>query len=136
MSKPQEISLGHPSQPETILLVDDEIMVRRLVCRILEMQGYTVLEASGGMDALRICKRHEGQIHLLLTDVLMPEMNGRTLAERVTALRPHIRVLYMSGDPDPLIALVAIRAEIAFIQKPFTTDALACKVREALGTPR
>ena len=121
--------------PETILLVDDETSVRQLVRKILQMNGYTVLEASRGVDALQICQRHEGPIHLLLTDVTMPEMNGQNLAEQVTALRPHIRVLYMSGYIDPLIALVGLRAEIAFIQKPFTADALARKVREALGAP-
>lgn len=122
--------------PETILLVDDETNVRQLVRRILQMNGYTVLEASRGVDALQICQQHEGPIHLLLTDVLMPEMNGQNLAAQVTALRPHTQVLYMSGYMDPLIALVGLRAEIAFIQKPFTADALARKVREALGASR
>jgi DNA-binding NtrC family response regulator len=124
------------SMPETILLVDDETSVRQLVRRILQLNGYTVLEASRGVDALQICQRHEGPIHLLLTDVMMPEMNGQNLAEQVTALRPHIRVLYMSGYIDPLIALVGLRAEIAFIQKPFMPDALASKVREILGATR
>ncbi len=119
---------------ETILLVDDETAVRQLIRRILQMNGYTVLEANGGMDALQICQQHEGLIHLLLTDVLMPEMNGQNLAERVTALRPHIRVLYMSGCIDSaLITLSDRKTEIAFIQKPFTPDALARKVREILG---
>ena len=122
--------------PETILVVDDKAPVRGLVRIILQMHGYTVLEASRGMDALQICQQHEGPIHLLLTDVMMPEMNGQELAERVTTLHPHTRVLYMSGYIDPLITLVGLRAEIAFIQKPFTVDALAHKVREVLGATR
>ena len=121
--------------PETILLVDDEALLRRLVRRILQMNGYTVLEASGGMDAIQLCQQHEGPIHLLVTDVLMPGMNGQDLAERMTALRPHARVLYMSGCIDSaLITLSDRKTEIAFIQKPFTPDALARKVRDILDT--
>src|SRR3989338_7566675 len=122
---------------ETILLVDDEAPVRQLVRRILQMDGYTVLEASGGMDAIRICQRHKGPIHLLLTDGLMPGMSGQDLAEQVTALRPHTRVLYMSGYIDSaLITLLQIKIEMAFIQKPFTPDTLARKVHAVLGSTR
>lgn len=123
--------------PETILLVDDEAPVRELVCRILRVHGYTVLEAGKGIDALQICQQYEGPIHLLLTDVLMPGMNGQDLAEQVAALRPHTRVLYMSGCIDSaLITLLQIKIELAFIQKPFMPDALARKVREILGASR
>ena len=123
--------------PETILLVDDETSVRQLVRKILQMNGYTVLEASRGVDALQICQQHEGPIHLLLTDVLMPEMNGQNLAEQVTALRPHTRVLYMSGaTDDALVALFDRTMSIALIQKPFTPDALARKVRGLLSDIR
>ena len=123
--------------PETILLVDDETNVRRLVRRILQMSGYTVLEASGGTDALHICQQYEGQLHLLLTDVLMPGMNGQSLAEQVTDLRPCTRVLYMSGYADStLITLSERKTEIAFIRKPFTPDALARKVRAILDASR
>ncbi len=119
---------------ETILLVDDEARLRQLVRSILQMHGYTVLEASGGMDAIQICQQHEGPIHLLLTDVMMPEMNGQNLAELVTVLRPHTRVLYMSGTPDDaLVALFDRTPSTAFIRKPFTPDALARKAREVLG---
>ncbi|MEK6549352.1 MAG: response regulator [Nitrospirota bacterium] len=122
---------------ETILLVDDEALLRQLVRSILQTHGYTVLEASGGMDAIRICQRHEGPIHLLLTDVLMPGMNGQNLTEHVTALRPHARVLYMSGCADStLLTLSERKTEIAFIQKPFTPDALTRKVRAILGATR
>jgi DNA-binding NtrC family response regulator len=121
------------SMPETILLVDDEAPARGLVRRILQMQGYTVLEASGGTDALQICRQHEGPIQLLLTDVLMPGMNGHYLAEQVTDLRPDTRVLYMSGYADStLITLTERKTQIAFIQKPFTPDALTRKVRDML----
>jgi len=125
------------SMPETILLVDDEALLRQLVRSILQTHGYTVLEASGGMDAIQICQQHEGPIHLLLTDVFMPEMNGRNLAERVTTLRPHTPVLYMSGSTDDvLVALFDRTRSTALIQKPFTPDALASKVRAALSAPR
>ncbi len=123
--------------PETILLVDDEALLRQLVRSILQTRGYTILEASGGMDAIRICQQHEGPIHLLVTDVIMPGMNGQSLTEQVTALRPHARVLYMSGCADStLLTLSERKIEIAFIQKPFTPYALVCKVREVLGAPR
>lgn len=118
---------------ETILLVDDETNVRRLVRKILESSGYTILEASRGTEALQICQKYEGPVHLLVTDVIMPGMNGQSLTEQVTALRPHARVLYMSGCADSaLLTLSARKTEIAFIQKPFTPDALARKVRDIL----
>jgi response regulator RpfG family c-di-GMP phosphodiesterase len=111
-------------------------MVRELVCRILRLRGYQVLEANQGIEALRIFQEHAGTIHLLLTDVLMPEMNGPALAEQVKALRPHTRILYMSGCPDGLlIPHFGFNTDTAFIQKPFAPDALACKVREVLGNP-
>ncbi len=117
----------------TILLVDDERAVRQVVCSMLQMRGYTVLEAGRGTDALRICEQHAGPIHLLLTDVHMPEMNGPCLAEQVIALRPQTRVLYMSGHPDGApVAHLDLKTKSFFIQKPFTPDALACKVCEVL----
>lgn len=122
--------------PETILVVEDEPAVRWLVCSILRMHGYTLLEAGRGTKALRICQQHEGPIHLLLTDILMPEMNGLDLARQVVALRPQTRVLYMSGYPDSdSLVHFGLHPESAFIQKPFTPDALIRKVREVLGEP-
>lgn len=137
MSKPQDIPT-HSSPPlQTILVVDDERMVLKLVGRILRLHGYAVLEAHRGAEALRICQEQRGSIHLLLTDVLMPEMNGRTLAEQVIAQHPHIQVLYMSGYTDGVfIAPFGSKTEVAFIQKPFEADALIHKVREVLGNPR
>lgn len=122
---------------ETILLVDDETNVRRLVRKILESSGYTILEASRGTEALQICQKYEGPVHLLVTDVIMPGINGQSLTEQVTALRPHARVLYMSGCTDStLLTLSERKTEIAFIQKPFTPDALTRKVREVLDASR
>lgn len=122
---PQEIPAMPPSQRQTILLVDDEAMIRELVSTILLMYGYTVLQAGRASEALRICQHYWGPIHLLLTDVCMPEMNGRILAEHVTALRPHTRVLFMSAE---VVAL----SDQAFIQKPFTPEDLAQKIHDIL----
>ncbi|MER3422779.1 MAG: hypothetical protein C4293_05665 [Nitrospiraceae bacterium] len=122
---PQEISSKPPVQRQTILLVDDEAMIREFICATLLMYGYAVLEASRGTEALHICQHHWGPIHLLLTDVCMPEMNGRILAEHVTALRPFTRVLFMSAE-------VVVPFERAFIQKPFTPEVLAQKIHEIL----
>jgi PAS domain S-box-containing protein len=118
---------------ETILLVEDEEMVRNLARAVLKMHGYTVLEAANGGEALLICQRHEGPIHLLLTDVVMPRMSGRELAEQLAGMRPDMRVLYMSGYPDQSIVHHGILdGDIALIGKPFTPDELVFKVAEVL----
>jgi PAS domain S-box-containing protein len=120
---------------ETVLLVEDEGGVRAVAREILETQGYTVLEAASPRDALQICERHEGEIHLLLTDAVMPEMNGATLAARAAALRPGMRVLYMSGYPPDAIAHYGVLdVGVAYLQKPFTVQSLATKIREVLDT--
>lgn len=100
-------------------------------------RGYTVLEARDGEEALRLSAQHEGPIHLLVTDVVMPGgMSGRLLAERLTATRPEMRVLYMSGYTDAaIIRHGLLEPGRAFLQKPFTPDTLALKVREALDAP-
>jgi signal transduction histidine kinase/CheY-like chemotaxis protein/putative methionine-R-sulfoxide reductase with GAF domain len=122
---------------ETVLLVEDEDVVRSLARQMLEMHGYRVLEAGRGPEALRICERHDGDIHLLLTDVVMPDMNGRALAERMKSLRPGIKVLYMSGyTADAIAHHGVLDVDVAFVQKPFSKDSLARKVREALDAPR
>jgi CheY-like chemotaxis protein len=117
---------------ETILLVEDEESLRTLTRNLLEESGYTVLEASGGSEAVSLAKQHRGPIHLLLTDVVMPGMNGRAVAENVTALRPEIRVAYMSGytgfGNSSLRDLDAI-----VIPKPFTRSVLLHKLREVLA---
>jgi PAS domain S-box-containing protein len=118
---------------ETILLVEDAQRVRAVVREILEMSGYTVLEARHGADALEVSNRHAGTIHLLVTDVVMPQMSGRELSQRLSTLRPDLKVLYMSGYTDDAIVRHGVLASgIAFLSKPFTPDALALKVREVL----
>ena len=119
---------------ETILVVEDEDALRTLVQTVLLANGYTVLEASQGEEALEICKRQDGIIHLMLTDVVMPKMNGRELARRLASTRPETKVLFMSGYTDNAIVHQGILDEgSAFIQKPFTPGALATKVRELLA---
>ncbi len=122
---------------ETVLVVDDQAPVRSIVREILQPTGYLVLEAGGGEEALRICAGQEGPIHLLLTDVVMPEMSGPELARRLACMRPEMRVLYMSGySDDALIRHGMLEQGTAFLQKPFTPDALAYKVREVLDVPQ
>ena len=112
---------------ETVLVVEDESEVRALVQRILEEFGYAVLSAGEIADAFRLVERHGDPIDLLLTDIVMPEMNGVQLAERLVGLHPEMDVLYMSGYTD-----YAIVNPARFIQKPLTPDALARKVRAVL----
>jgi CheY-like chemotaxis protein len=118
---------------ETVLLVEDDAMVRSFARRALEARGYAVLPASGGPDALSLVEGHAGPIHLLVTDVVLPSMSGRELARRLDAARPGLRVLYTSGYTDEAIVHHGVlEPGIAFLQKPFTGDALADKVREVL----
>jgi two-component system cell cycle sensor histidine kinase/response regulator CckA len=118
---------------ETVLLVEDEESVRSLSREILEARGYTVLEASGGAQALDIARDYPQPIHLVLTDIVMPEMGGTDLALRLEALRPGIRVLYMSGYTDDTVVRHGFLQEgRVFLQKPFAPESLARKVREVL----
>jgi signal transduction histidine kinase/CheY-like chemotaxis protein len=121
---------------ETVLLVDDAVDVAHFVTTALRNQGYTVLEASDAHHAMAIASSHDGPIHLLITDVVMPRMNGRELAERIAVLRPETRLLYMSGHSDDAILKRGIEAaRVHFIQKPFAMDMLALKIREVLASP-
>jgi two-component system cell cycle sensor histidine kinase/response regulator CckA len=119
---------------ETILLVEDEDAVRTMIRMVLQRAGYHVLEASRGASALRIAGEHDGPIHLLITDVVMPEMGGRELVERLVPIRPDLKVLYLSGyTDDAVIRHGVLQTDVAFLQKPFTITALAAKVRQVLG---
>ncbi len=128
---------GLPRGTETVLLAEDEPSFRALARELLEMLGYTVLESEDVSDALRIAEGHAGTIHLLITDVVMPRMNGRTLAKAVQGFRPDIKVLYMSGYTDNVIIHEGILDPgTPFLQKSFTPSKLARKVREVLDPPR
>ncbi len=125
-------SPGH----ETILLVEDEENLRRLARQSLETQGYRVIDAPDGATAIKVSQAHQGPIHLLLTDVIMPGMNGRELANQLSPTRPEMRVLYMSGYTENHIGHNGTLDEgITLLQKPFTLPALKAKVREVLDTP-
>jgi CheY-like chemotaxis protein len=116
------------------LVVEDQAEVRRLAVMVLESWGYRILEAANGGEALLVAERHEGDIHLLLTDVVMPGITGKELLERLRPLRPETRVLYMSGYPVDLIdSRGLLEPGLPYVPKPFTPDALAAKVREVLG---
>ena len=125
-----------PRGTETVLLVEDAAAVRAAVRQVLERQGYTVLEAPHGNAALALATAHEGPIHLLLTDVVMPGLSGRQVADQLKQLRPDTRVLYASGyTDDAVVRHGVLEAGIAYLQKPFTTGGLARKVREVLDHP-
>ncbi len=124
-----------PRGGETILLVEDEEAVRALARTILQKQGYQVLVAQSAGDALLLCEQPDVAIDLLLTDVVMPRISGRELAERLRPLRPHMKVLFMSGyTDDAVVRHGVLDSTVAFIQKPLTPRALGNKVREVLGT--
>ena len=116
------------SSGETVLLVEDQDEVRTLTLRILEREGYLVLPAASGRDALELAASHASPIHLLLTDVVMPGLSGREVAEQLTAIRPGTRVLFMSGYTDNVIAQRGVLDPgMAFLSKPFTPETLAAK---------
>jgi two-component system, cell cycle sensor histidine kinase and response regulator CckA len=111
-------------------------MVRTLTRRLLEANGHTVLLASRGDAALELARSHEARIDLLITDVVMPGMSGRDLADQVQTLLPGIKVLYLSGyTDDAIVRHGVLEPGVAFLQKPFTADTLARKVREVLDSP-
>jgi PAS domain S-box-containing protein len=124
---------GRAHGRETILVVEDDPAVRGLVHEALRLTGYDVLMARHGIEALLTGAKHMGPIHLLLTDVVMPQMSGPEVAEKLTAVRPEIKVLYMSGYPDhPVFSQGGVKRDTVFLQKPFTPNVLAQKVREVL----
>jgi PAS domain S-box-containing protein len=129
LSREREVPRGR----ETILLAEDEGSVRALSRYVLRECGYAVLEAADGEEAIEVCAREQGAIHLLVSDVVMPGMGGRQLAEKLLELRPEMRVLYLSGYADDAVIRHGVfEAEVNFLQKPFSAGDLARKVREVL----
>ncbi|HVQ36766.1 MAG TPA: PAS domain S-box protein, partial [Pyrinomonadaceae bacterium] len=137
-TKPAARETAEPAVPagsETILLVEDEDVVRGIAKKILEQAGYNVLDAKGGEDAFRISETHHEHIHLLLTDVVMPEISGKEVADRLTSSRPSLAVLFMSGYTDETIVHHGVLdSNVEFIQKPFSPEALAKTVRAVLDS--
>jgi len=120
---------------ETVLVAEDDEQVRSLALSILRRLGYTVLHAQNAGEALLVCEQHDGPIHLLLTDVVMPRMSGRQLAERLAPVRPEMKVLYMSGYPDDsVVRRDVLETRIAFLHKPITPATLGAKVRQVIDS--
>ena len=120
---------------ETILVVEDGEAVRNLVCLMLVQNGYGVLEARDGREALRLCETHPEPIQLVLTDLVMPNMKGAELAERLRRARPGLRILLMSGYPDEPVVQRPGREPLALLPKPFTSVELVEKIRQILDAP-
>jgi PAS domain S-box-containing protein len=134
VSVPGNESKETPRGWETILLVEDAQALRELTQELLEANGYKVLAAANGPDAIQVAEKHKEQIHLLLSDVVMPGMDGRKLAEHMVLIHPETRVLYMSGyTDDTIVHHGVLNPEVALLQKPFTRESLTGKLREVLG---
>ncbi len=133
---PPAIAPAVPRGKETVLVVEDMEDVRSFISVILRDNGYRVLEAAAGPDALRLAGSYSGPIHLMLSDVVMPRMTGRELADRLRPQRPEMKVIYLSGYPADTIARRGVlEAGVAYLAKPFSPESLAAKVREVLGPP-
>jgi two-component system, cell cycle sensor histidine kinase and response regulator CckA len=124
-----------PGGSETVLFVEDEVTVRAVGVRILKQQGYHVLEAWGGLEALRLSAQHAGTIHLLVTDVVMPQMSGVELARRLQERRPKLKVLFTSGyTENTIVHHGVLEPTVAFLQKPYVVEGLLNKVRDVLDS--
>jgi CheY-like chemotaxis protein len=134
--RPQQIDEPRETPPvrgtETILLAEDDEVLRTLTARILTSQGYRVLEASDGVEALRVADRHRGTLDLLTTDIVMPSMGGHDLANELSARRPGLKVLFVSGYTDDAVGRGELQPGDAFLQKPIDPKVLARKVRQML----
>lgn len=122
-----------PHGAETILLVDDEEAVRTYTVFALKKFGYTVLQATHGREAIQLGEEHSEPIHLLMSDVVMPEMGGGKVAEALISMRPKIKVLFLSAySQDAMLHGGVVQEQFAFLQKPYSLNTLACKVRDVL----
>ena len=136
LPEPKKAGASTEKGSETILLVEDQAAVRAFTNAALQRQGYRVIEAPGGEEAIAVAGRHPGEIHLLLTDVVLPGMNGKELSERLKVPRPDVKVLFTSGYPADVIAHRGVLDHgLSFLHKPYSMDELAAKVRELLGPP-
>jgi len=133
-TQPQPATLVPPKGSETVLLVDDEEGVRKLVCAILTSNGYSVIEAGNGQAALAAYEKNSHKVDMVLTDVVMPQMDGFELVERLTEKNPGVKILFMSGYRDNPVGSAENKPTRPFLHKPFTPDVLLSKVREILDT--
>jgi DNA-binding NtrC family response regulator len=128
--------IGRTHGAETVLIVEDVIGLRRLITRILESAGFKVLSAASGDEAMRLLEQYDEAVHLMVTDVVMPGISGRTLAERLDELRPEMKVLFMSGYTDDVVVRHGVsQGEMRFISKPFGTMEFVRTIREVLDAP-
>jgi CheY-like chemotaxis protein len=133
-SRPLPSPVEKSANFETVLVVEDEDIVRELVCEVLEDQGYNVICARDGIEAMNIAAEFDGTIHLLVTDVIMPHMNGHELAGKLGATRPDMKILYVSGYSDTEIGDHGVLdPRYDLLQKPFTPQTLARKIRDVIG---
>jgi DNA-binding NtrC family response regulator len=135
--RPEESSTERAPGKETILIVEDEDIVRQLACEALTMLGYHTLTAANPAEAIDISATYAGRIHLLLTDVVLPQMDGRSLFKKISAIRPDIKVLFASGYTENFIVHHGVLdKDLHFLQKPFNIDNLVRKVRIAIDSPK
>jgi two-component system, cell cycle sensor histidine kinase and response regulator CckA len=124
-----------PVGAETVLVLDDNAVVRKLICRVLQRLGYTVIEAEEGPHALQLAAKHHKSIDLVITDVVMPSMSGPEFVKQLTAAQRNARILYMSGYTDAHVHSQGVNSDIHYLQKPFTPESLARKIRHILDRP-
>jgi CheY-like chemotaxis protein len=128
-SPPSALMLPPPAGAETILLVEDEAALREITCEYLQGLGYTILPASSGLRALDICRMHDGPIHILLTDIIMPGIRGPDLVRAAMEIRPELHVIYMSGYSDRDMETGAVPEHMSFLAKPYSLESLAHTIR-------